>query len=189
MAAVAVAAIGVLAVTGCSKEDQADPTPPTLVIGDSLTVGAEIGGLGSDDAITIEAVEGRTTEQGVSVASKADLAAYDQVIVALGTNDYTDLEPEFAAKIDAMMTALGPDVPVTWVNVDTGTTKLAPAADGVNAALTAAAARYDNLTIADWDGSINGREDAEDLRAGDGVHDSPEGYRVRAAWMADLARG
>jgi len=186
VAAAAVAAIGLLAVTACSKDD---PGPKALVVGDSLTVGAEIGGLGRDDAITVEAEEGRTTEQGVAVAERSDVAGYEQVIVALGTNDYLDDEAEFAPKIDAMMAALGPEVPVTWVNVDTGTAKLAPAADGVNAALAAAAGRHGNLTIADWDAYVNSRDDADDLRAGDGVHDSSEGYRVRAEWMADLAQG
>lgn len=188
VAVFAAVAIGLLVTSGCAK-DEGSSTPPTWVLGDSLTVGAEIGGLGDDDAITVEAKEGRTTEQGTAIASDADLGRYEQVIVALGTNDYLDTEAEFAPKIDAMMAAVGSDVPVTWVNVDTGTTKLAPAAEGVNAALAAAASRYDNLTIADWDGYINGLDDPDALRVGDGVHDSSEGYRVRATWMTDLAKG
>ncbi|MGN6695153.1 MAG: hypothetical protein ACTHN0_13340, partial [Aquihabitans sp.] len=111
MAVFAALAIGVLVTSGCSNDD-APSTPPTLVIGDSLTVGAEIGGLGSDEAITVDAKEGRTTEQGTAIARAEDLSGYEQVIVALGTNDYTDTEAEFAPKIDAMMTALGSDVPV-----------------------------------------------------------------------------
>ena len=186
MATAAVLAIGALAVTACSK---ADPEPKAFVVGDSLTVGAEIGGLGVDDGFTVDAEEGRTTEEGVAVVEATDLSGQEQVIVALGTNDYTDTTDEFTPKVDAMMAALGSEIPITWVNVDTATAKLAPAAAGVNAALAAAADRYPNLTIADWTAYLNSRDDADDLRAGDGVHDSTEGYRVRAEWMAGLAQG
>lgn len=183
MVAAVVLVIGAVAATGCSKDD---PKPTAIVIGDSLTVGAEIGGLGDDGSVHVDAREGRTTEAGTAVARGTDFSEYEQVIVALGTNDYTDSEVEFAAKIDRMMDALGSDVPVTWVNVDSGTDKLSPVIDGVNPALDAAADRYPNLTIADWDAYIAGRGDGDDLRAGDGVHDSPEGYRVRATWIQEL---
>lgn len=181
MAALVGVAIGALVVTGCSK-DEAGPT--TLVLGDSLTVGAEIGGLGGD-GITVDAEEGRTTEEGIAILEDTDLSDYDQVVIALGTNDYTDSAEEYAPKIGRMLDAAD-GVPVIWVNVDTGTTKLAPAADGVNAALALVEQDAARFTIADWDHYINGRDDADDLRAGDGVHDSSEGYRVRAEWMADV---
>lgn len=186
VAAIAAAALlGGALMAGCSSQD---PQPTALVIGDSLTVGAEMGGLGDDGTIVVDAQEGRTTATGARVAEQADLDRYEQVIVALGTNDASDTEAQFAAKIDTVMAALGPDVAVSWVNVDTGTPRLAPAATGVNAALAAAVGRHGNLEIADWDGFINGRDDADELRAGDQVHDSAEGYRVRARWMADLVR-
>ncbi|MCU1372694.1 MAG: acetyltransferase [Ilumatobacteraceae bacterium] len=175
--------LGALSITACSKEE---PAPTAIVIGDSLTVGAEIGGLGRDGTVRVEAREGRTTEAGIAVARGEDLSGYEQVIVALGTNDFADSEIEYAAKIDRMMDAIGPDIPVTWVNVDSGTAKLSPVVEGVNPALVAAAERHPNLTIGDWDGYLAGRGDADDLRAGDGVHDSAEGYRVRARWMQDL---
>ena len=50
----AVAAVGVLVLTGCSKDD---PAPATWVVGDSLTVGAEMGGLGDDGTIVVDAQE------------------------------------------------------------------------------------------------------------------------------------
>lgn len=181
-AAVAVVLVGV-AVTGCSKDE---PDPTAFVVGDSLTVGAEIGGLGADGTVEVDAEEGRTTEEAVTVLEGADLDGIEQVIVAVGTNDYLDTEAAYAAKVDEVMAVLGAEVPVTWVNVDTGTTKLAPAADGVNAALAAAADRFPNLTVADWDAYLAARDDQDELRAGDGVHDSAEGYRVRAEWMAGL---
>ena len=179
----AVAALVVLVVAGCAKDD---PAPTTLVLGDSLTVGAEMGGLGDDGTIEVDAFGGRTTLQGVEQARDVDARSYEQVIVALGTNDYLDSEADFRARIDKMMKVLGTDVPVTWINVDTGTPKLAPAASGVNAALTAAADDYDNLTIADWAGYMATVDSPDELRADDEVHYSPEGYRRRARWMADL---
>lgn len=184
MVVAACALAGTLVMAACAEDDA---RATVLVIGDSLTVGAEIGGLGDDGSISVDAEEGRTTEEAIAVARDADPAEYEHVIVAVGTNDYLDSEAEFAVAIDQMMEVLGPEVPVIWVNVDTGTAKLAPAAEGVNAALAAAASRYDNLTIADWSGYLADQEDPDGLRAGDGVHDSPAGYRLRAAWMASLA--
>ena len=182
-AAGAVLVVGVL--SACAKEEAAGPT--TLVIGDSLTVGAKLGGLGPDDGVSIDAVEGRTTEEGIAVLEDKDLSGYQQVIVALGTNDYTDTEAEVAPKIARMVKAAD-GRPVIWENVDAGTSKLAPAADGVNAALALVEQAPGKLTVADWDRYINSRDDADELRAGDGVHDSTKGYRVRADWIADLAQ-
>lgn len=178
-----VSLVATVALSGCSN----DEGPNVLVIGDSLTFGAQQRGLGEGPGTwTIDGVIGRTTSEGVEVADEADLADVDEVIVALGTNDYLDDEETYAARIDAMMAALGADVPVTWINVDTGTTKLAPAADGVNAALTAAADRFPNLEVADWSAYVASRDDEDELRGGDGVHYTSAGYDVRAEWTQDL---
>jgi lysophospholipase L1-like esterase len=186
--AVAVLVFGApLLTAGCSSGAEA-PSPEVAVIGDSLTVGAQLGNFGVNDDWSIDAVTGRTTDEGVTAAKALDPAAYDQIVIALGTNDYEDTEAEYAARIDAMMAVLGSKVPVTWVNVDTGTPKLAGAAAGVNAALDAAADRYPNLTVADWDAYVAGLDDPDSLRAGDGVHYDMDGNRVRARWMEDLIR-
>jgi lysophospholipase L1-like esterase len=182
----AVVAVALLA-SGCSKGDE-EPAPMVAVIGDSLTVGAQLGNFGVNDDWTIDAVTGRTTEQGVGAAEELDIAGYDQIVVALGTNDYEDSAAEYATQIDDMMAVLGSEVPVTWVNVDAGTPKLAGAADGVNAALDAAADRYPNLTIADWSSYIASRDDEDDLRSGDEVHYSQDGNVVRAKWMDEQIR-
>ena len=181
----AITAVAGLAGCGSDGGSEAD----VLVIGDSLTVGAQLRNLGTGTSAnwTIDAVNGRTTAEGTEVAQAADPAAYDRVIVALGTNDYPDTEADYAAKIDDMMTALGTDVPVSWVNVDTGTDTLAEAETGVNAALTNATARHPNLAVADWSSYLNGRPDADSLRLGDGVHYQLDGYDVRARWMESLA--
>ena len=177
-----VALVIVPVASACAKDD---PQPTAAVIGDSLTVGAEMMGL-DEDTWKVDAKQGRTTDAAIRVAEGLDPASFEQVVVAVGTNDYLDSEATYAKRIDEMMTALGSDVPVTWINVDTGTAKLAPAADGVNAALAAALTRHQNLTIADWSTVINGRRDLAELRAGDGVHYTPAGYEVRAEWMDGL---
>lgn len=180
LAVVAVAVVGLAAV----RLTQTEEDPDVLVIGDSLTVGAQDVGLGEPTGggatrWKIDAVSGRTTNQGVEVAEAIDASQFRTVIVALGTNDYLDTAEAYGARIDVMMAALGDHPDVRWMNVDTGTEKLSPAAEGVNAALEAAAARYPNLTIVDWDAEMAARPDADELRAGDGVHYSTAGAEVR----------
>lgn len=154
-----------------------------LVIGDSLTVGAETAGLGDQHGSTwtIDAETGRGTNAGVTAARGHDLTRYDLVIVALGTNDYLDDKTTYATRIDAMMAVLGDRHRVIWVDVDAHAARLGPAAYGVNPAIAAATRRHPNLTAADWDGFLAGR-DSSGLRAGDGVHYTAAGYRLRADW-------
>lgn len=179
----------VLAACSSGGSDSTPPGPRVLVVGDSLTVGTRLGNLGLHDPAewTIDARQGRKTEAGIEPMAGHDPSSFDRVFVALGTNDYTDSEAEFASKIDQMMAVIGTDVPVTWVNVDTGTDTLAGVETGVNAALARAPERHANLTIADWSTYVNGRPDVDSLRAGDGVHYDLEGYDVRARWMESLA--
>lgn len=107
--------------------------------------------------------------------------------MALGTNDHADSAAAFGAKVDAMLTAIGPGPKVIWVNVDSHTRELADARDGVDAALTAAAARHPNLHVADWDRYVQRLGSVEGLRAGDGIHYGPRGSAIRRTWMRGLA--
>ncbi|WP_421119417.1 GDSL-type esterase/lipase family protein [Aquihabitans daechungensis] len=183
--AVGGAILVLVVVTGsaCAQDD----APTVVVIGDSLTVGAEMMGL-DEGTWMVDAEEGRTTAEAIDVAEELDAPDFERVVVAVGTNDYEDSEAAYAAQIDEMMRALGPDVPVTWINVDAGTPAMASAGPGVNAALAAAPQRHDNLTVADWSAYIGGRSDRAELRADDGVHYTPAGYEIRAEWMDGLLR-
>ncbi|WP_426572274.1 hypothetical protein [Aquihabitans sp. McL0605] len=179
-----VAVLSVAGLAACSHDDG----PKVLVIGDSLTFGCQLQGLGKHGpgTWTIDAVIGRRTEAGILAATEHHPEGFDQVIIALGTNDYYLSEQAFSGRIDKMMEVIGPDVPVTWVNVDTGTTHLAPATEGVNPALAAAPGRHPSLKVADWDAFINARADVDSLRAGDGIHYNTDGYDVRTQWMESL---
>jgi lysophospholipase L1-like esterase len=187
VAAIAGLALAAAPLTGCGWLDPG-PEGRVLVIGDSLTVGAQEQGLGDGHSWdwTIRAVVGLTTAQAASAAAGFDPGRYDLVVVALGTNDARDDEATYGARIDDMMAALGDADQVLWVNVDAQTTELASAAEGVNPAIDAAENRHPNLEVADWDAYVRGREDMDDLRAGDGVHYNAAGYQVRAGWMEGL---
>jgi lysophospholipase L1-like esterase len=184
----AMAAVVGAASTGCGLFDPG-PDGRVLVIGDSLTVGADReGGLGDDHgwAWDIRAIEGLTTAKATEATQELDASGYDLVIVALGTNDFTDAEATYAGRVDAMMAALDEADRVLWVNVDAATDVLAPAADGVNPAIAAAAGRYGQLDLADWDAYVDTVEGMDALRAGDEVHYTTEGYQLRARWMEQL---
>jgi len=166
------------------------PTRRVLVIGDSLTLGAQQQDLGARKpwAWTVDAREGRGTNEGVAVAKQLSISSFQQVVVALGTNDYLDTKAAYASRIDAMMAVL-PVPRVVWINVDAGTAKLAPAALGVNPALKAAPARYRKLAIGDWDAYLRSRTDPDQYRAADQVHYNAAGYALRARWMESLVTG
>lgn len=167
------------------------PPRRVLVIGDSLTVGTRQQGLGDGhpwDWI-VSAKVGRLTNQGIDLAEHRTISSYGVVIVALGTNDLHDTKAVYGARIDNMMSALTATPRVIWINIDTGTPRLLPAADGVNPALKAAPARHPKLTIADWNGYFRRVPKADLYRQSDDLHYTPEGYALRARWMESLVTG
>jgi lysophospholipase L1-like esterase len=163
-------------------------TPATparvLLIGDSLTDGAKTAGLPSE--WTVDAKVGRPTSEAPEIVTK-EAPNSDAIIIALGTNDYTSTKEDFAAKIKSVMDMVGTTKQVQWVNVDTGSTKLGAAKDGVNAALTEATSTYPNLKVADWDAAA--KTSMEGKRADDGIHYTVEGYKVYAEFLKGLATG
>jgi lysophospholipase L1-like esterase len=164
------------------------PARRVLVIGDSLTVGAVQQGLGEGSTWewTVSAEVGRGTNAGVAVARSFDAEAFDLVIVALGTNDYLDPKATYRARIDAMVAALDGAPAIAWVNVDTGTSHLAPAAVGVNAALAEAPGRHRHLRLGDWAAHVRTVPDMATHRAGDGIHYSASGKALFARWLEGL---
>jgi len=183
LAVVLAVLVGVLVV-----QRRGDPEPErsgVFVIGDSITVmagGTKLGPAGW----TVDARAGRTTPEGIRVAAANDLSHPSVVVVALGTNDYRDSAAAYGRKVDQMLAAIGQGPDVIWVNVDSHTSVLAPAAQGVNVALDAAAARHRNLRIADWDAYVATQEQLPGLRAGDGIHYGTEGSALRRRWMLAL---
>ena len=85
-----------------------------------------------------------------------------------------------------MMAALAPAPQVIWIDVDSQTPHLAPAALGVNPALAAAPARHPTLTVAGWNDHVRGVANMAAYRAGDEIHYNAAGYDLRARWMEAL---
>lgn len=176
--------------TGCQAA--ADPSshayPRVLVVGDSLTVGASRGGLSywasAKYRTVVYALEGYTIEDGIRILRSINLADYDTVIFALGANDFRKDDAVLASKIDrAVGSAKG--ARMVWVNVDSGAQVLGGSVR-FNTILSKMAKGYPNVTVADWDSFIRSRPDAQLLRHKDGVHYTPDGYRVMANWMLSL---
>ncbi|MCB0970579.1 MAG: hypothetical protein KDA97_03530 [Acidimicrobiales bacterium] len=185
---VALAALLAAAGLALGSLSACSPAKRVLVIGDSLTVSAAAAGLGADHPWqwTISAEDGRGTNRGIAIARDRDIAAYDLVIVALGTNDYLDDAVTYRTRIDNMMAALADAPRVIWINVDSHTPHLAPAALGVNPAIAAAPGRHSKLTAADWDAYVATVPDMDDYRRGDQIHYNAAGDDLRARWMESL---
>ena len=191
LAAVLAVLVSALVVLVVARPDQApDPVPKSvqlrgvMLIGDSIA--AMAGGPENKAAWTFNAYPGRTTPEGTEIARQLHASTHAVVIVALGTNDYRDTADEYGRKIDKMMAVIGAGPRVIWVNVDAQTTRLAKARTGVNVALAAAAGRYPNLEIADWNAFVQTVEGTPGLRAGDGIHYDLKGSELRRAWTLGL---
>jgi peptidoglycan hydrolase-like amidase len=118
---------------------------------------------------------------GVEAAAKLPMAL-DLVVVELG---YNDSPSGFAADIDAMMNALrARDVRrVAWVNMaDIRTSGGASYYAQSNAALQAAAGRWSNLTILDWEAASQTPERSRWF-ASDGVHLTTTGEAQFSLWL------
>jgi len=182
--------VGCLAlVVGALTACEPAPEPRrVLVIGDSLSVGAVQQGLGAESpwTWTVSAEVGRSTNRGIAIAQNRNIAAYDLVIVALGTNDYLDTKSTYGVRIDKMMAALAKAPRVIWINVDWAAERLAPAATGVNPAIAAAPARHHKLSVGDWDSYVRTVKNMSTHRASDQVHYTASGYALRARWMEKL---
>ncbi len=168
-------------------------------IGDS--VGLSVTSSSSDDlralldgvfaASRFDAVGGRCTSRancigttGVQAASQVPMGT-QLVVVELGYND----EDGFAARIDAVMTALRARnvQTVAWVTMSERRTTRSYAS--ANAALRAATGRWPELTLFDWQEASSGR--AADRWFSDNVHLTTTGQaefgrflRDRIIWLA-----
>jgi lysophospholipase L1-like esterase len=171
------------------------PPPPfcgateVLIVGDSLTVGADYFGDLADlmDAAgytaTIDGSVARFSNGGASVVSQrlADGYLEPVIMVALGTNDasakYTT--SWFAGNVDKLMAVVGTSRVVVWTNLQM--TDMVTA-DRFNAILYLKSLQYRNLLIADWAATPNSQ-----YLTGDGIHYGPTGYKNRAAYTVDRA--
>jgi len=154
--------------------------PDVLILGDSLAVGTMpyLGGMLTDRNITWDAVNGRTTPQGIH-ALRVDLREVQPqaVVVSLGTNDGSDPR-RFTRRLRRVLSDLSPSTCVIW------TTIVRPRRKGeyraLNRALRAEAAHDRRLVVINWDHAV--RRGTVNLR--DGLHADAEGYRYRSFKIA-----
>jgi hypothetical protein len=126
-------------------------------------------------------------ENAYQVATRIKASGYEGCwVLALGTTDTANIAagsgPGRAWRIDRMMSVIGDD-PVLWVNVRTHVASgpwSSAAMQLWNDALAATAPNYPNIVIYDW-ASVAQRP----WFSADAIHYTPEGYRIRAALIAD----
>jgi hypothetical protein len=160
--------------------------PSLLHVGDSLAVGSDppLRQLLPGWSITTDALKSRPTGAGVAIIDRqASLPA--ALVVELGTNDSPDQPAQFASYVRHVLALAGPNRCVVWVNIHR------PPYDGVsyagfNRALDQIAASSANLAVVDWNGMV---DSGQAQVAGDGVHATPDGYRARAAAIAQALQG
>jgi lysophospholipase L1-like esterase len=156
------------------------PAPPRQVWiqGDSVMLGAanqtSAALAGAGWAATVAAFEGLSLPAATTQFGQHQGQLGSVVVVELGANDFGD-PPLFGQQIDPAMAAIG-DRHVIWLTVSHFT----PQADALNAEIHAAAARWPNLTVADWASVVLANPNAV---YSDGLHLTPSGYQLMAAFV------
>ena len=156
--------------------------PPVYVIGDSVMLGAEgavVAAL-APTPVTVDAQESRSLLGSISLLQQHRSEMGDVVVVALGTNDGTD-PVEFTRRIDLVMGVLQGVPHVLWIDQR----EFAPGRAGLNAQLVAAASRYPNLKVLDWNALVV----ANPFAVGpDGIHLTEPGKSAMAGLVASGVR-
>ncbi len=163
-----------------------------LIIGDSLTLGADaFGSLAAKirktrkwTSVSIDTRVGRKASVGADMLPDKILDNTTAIVVALGTNDMMSRTESWYPRwvIDRVM-ANTLDIPVLWVNLKYSNDRLNWKSRGnkFNKALKQAKLRYPTLTIADWNTSFIPKSGSRFIE--DGVHLTVSGYRTRATFL------
>ena len=184
----------------------ATPTHTLLILGDSITWGANYKGFGNVtpklqalntfDKVIVDASFSRnisgpanTLHNGVKTYAKHLKAKVrpSAVIVALGSNDLQGSIKVryYETRIRELLTLIG-DVPVVWVNVLRIDSKYYIRASAVfNTVLSRVALDYPNVSVVDWHTMISANPG---WFAFDKLHLQPSGYRARATLYVELAQ-
>jgi lysophospholipase L1-like esterase len=163
-----------------------------LIIGDSLTLGADaFGSLATKirktkkwTSVSIDTRVGRKASVGADMLPDKILNHTTAIVIALGTNDMMSRTESWYPRwvIDRVM-ANTLDIPVLWVNLKFSNDRLnwKSRANRFNRALRQAKLRYPTLTIADWNTSFIPKSGSRFIA--DGVHLTVSGYRTRAKFL------
>lgn len=156
-----------------------------LVLGDSLAVGTmpyldEM--LPPEVNVTWDAVDGRTTPQGIE-SLQFDLHEVEPQVVAvsLGSNDGPD-PARFTSRIRRLMHDLSPTTCVAWFSIVRPPRK--GRYGGLNRALRAEARRDPRLIVISWDHAV----ERGAVRLPDGLHADAAGYRYRSSKIAQAVQ-
>jgi hypothetical protein len=151
-------------------------TPPLRVsmVGDSVMLGARDQLLAqfAGVPVTVDAIEDRSLLGAIGMFQAAGPALGDVVVLDLGYNDTSD-PTVFRERIDGAMAALAGVKHVIWLNQH----EFRPDRAGMNAELNAAASRYANLEVVDWNAEVAAHP--EDVY-GDAIHLTPAGQAAMA---------
>jgi lysophospholipase L1-like esterase len=185
LALVALATTVALGLTHGSVVAQVAPAPApatamsdVLVLGDSLAVGTMPyldSMLPLDINLTWDAVDGRTTPQGID-SLRLDLREVEPqlVVVSLGSNDGPDPE-RFTRRIRQVLADVSPQTCVAWFSI------VRPLRKGrygaMNRALRAEAERDRRLVVINWDNAVR----RGTVFLPDGLHADAAGYRYRSS--------
>jgi hypothetical protein len=153
------------------------PNLRITMVGDSVLLGARDALLAqfAGQQVSVDAVENRSLLGAISMFQSAGPALGDVVVLDLGYNDSSD-PAVFRERIDGAMAALAGVKHVIWLNQhDWG-----PGRAGMNAELAAAATRYPNLDVADWNAEVAAHP--EDVYT-DSIHLTPAGQTAMAAMV------
>ena len=183
-----------------------EPTHTLLILGDSITWGANYKGFGNVtpklqalntfDKVIVDGAFSRnisgpanTLHNGVKTYAKYLKAKVrpSAVIVALGSNDLQGSIKVryYEDRIRELLTLIG-DIPVVWVNVSRIDSQYYIRASPVfNRVLNRVALDYPNVSVVDWYTMISANPK---WFAFDKLHLQPVGYRARATLYVEIAQ-
>jgi len=175
---VGIAAFAALA-TGSSATSTSSPT--VLDVGDSLSVGAapylrtRLGSyrIEPDYDVGLHAYDAARIVAGTRPLPSV-------LVVSAGTNDDPRIVSTFANAVSTIVSVAGPGRCVVWPTI-VRPPAVGATYDGLNRALSRAAARHRNLVLVDWVRMVAAHRW---WLARDGVHVSAAGYRARAGAIA-----
>jgi lysophospholipase L1-like esterase len=177
-----VAAVAVAVAFGLLGDDSAARrTGAVTMVGDSLNVGVEpfLGQALDGWELDGDNVVGRGSDDGIAALRRLGSAAAPVVVISLGTNDPQDDAEAFRSDVRAVLTLAGPQRCVVWATI----VRDGPN-DAFNDVLHDEADENRWLHLVEWDEMVAAHPD---WLAADGVHGTPDGYRARAAAIADVA--